>query len=99
VKKLFLVSSLFAVSSFAATMNGTISDSKCAAKHADASDKSMSCVKSCIKGGASAVFVSDGKVYKIADASKVAEHLGHKVTIQGTVDGDTVSIDSLKMSE
>lgn len=99
MKKLFLVSSLFAVSSFAASMSGTISDAKCAAKHADASEKSMACAKSCVKGGAAPVFVSEGKVYKISDASKVTDHVGHKVTVEGKVDGDTISIDSVKMGE
>ena len=49
--------------------------------------------------GAAAVFVSDGKVYKIDndDQGKVLEHVGHKVTIAGKVDGDTIKVDSVKM--
>ena len=99
MKKLLITSSLFAFSAFGASMSGTISDAKCAAKHADASEKSMACVKGCVKGGSAPVFVSDGKVYKIADASKVNDHLGHKVTVEGKVDGDTIAIDSLEMAK
>ena len=51
-------------------------------------------------GGSAPVFVSEGKVYKIdADSkSKVMSHLGHKVTINGSVEGNTVKIDSVKMA-
>ena len=39
------------------------------------------------------------RIYKIDDANKVKEHIDHKVTIDGDVDGDTVQISSLKMAE
>ena len=89
------VTSTFAVSAFAEDWTGYISDSKCAAK--GAKDEHADCAVKCVKGGASPVFVVDGKVYKIDDASKVADHIGHKVTISGTLDGDTVKVDSVKM--
>ena len=87
MKNVLLVTSLFAFSAFGASLQGTISDSGCAAKHADASEKSVACVKGCIKKGASPVLVSGDKVYKIANADKVMDHLGHKVTINGDVTG------------
>jgi hypothetical protein len=40
---------------------------------------------------------SDGKIYKIADQDKVVAHAGHKVTITGTLDGDTLKVESVKM--
>ena len=94
-----LGASLFSFSAFAETWSGTISDAHCGAKHADASDKSKACVESCVKGGAAPVFVSDGKVLKISEDSKdkVMAHLGHKVTLTGKLDGDTVTVDSVKM--
>jgi hypothetical protein len=39
----------------------------------------------------------EGKVYKIADQDKVADHAGHKVTISGKMDGETIKVDSVKM--
>ena len=100
MKKIALVG-LFAMSAFAASWTGYISDSGCGAKHADGSEKAMNCVKGCVKGkGAAPVFVVDGKVLKIDDASKakVMDHLGHKVTINGKLDGETVSVDSVAMA-
>jgi hypothetical protein len=99
VKKLILASALFGTALFAAEMKGVISDAGCGAKHLDASEKSAKCVEACVKNkGAAPVFITeDGKVLKIADKEKVMAHLGHKVTITGKVDGDTVAIDSVKM--
>lgn len=97
--KKFACIALFATCAFAGQWKGVISDSKCGAAHADASEKSMKCVAGCIKGGQKAVFVTDGKVIKIANPEKVAEHLGHKVTVTGNLEGDTVTIDTVSMSD
>jgi hypothetical protein len=95
--KKFAFVALFAACAFAGEWKGTISDSKCGAAHADASEKSMKCVNGCVKGGQKAVFVSDGKVIQIANQDAVKEHLGHKVTLTGKLEGDTVTVDSVKM--
>lgn len=98
MKKLALAFSLLAVSAFAGEWKGTISDSKCGAAHADGSEKSMKCAQGCVKSGkAQAVLVSDGKVYKLDDQSKAVDHVGHKVTVTGNLDGDTIKVDSVKM--
>ena len=97
MKKITILA-LFAMSAFGADIKGTISDAKCGKAHADASEKSMKCVNACIKNGTAPVLVTeDGNILKIADAAKVADHLGHKVIVTGTVDGDTVEIASVKM--
>jgi hypothetical protein len=95
--KKFAFVALFAACAFAGEWKGTISDSKCGAAHADASEKSMKCVNGCVRGGQKAVFVSDGKVIQIANQDAVKEHLGHKVTLTGKLEGDTVTVDSVKM--
>lgn len=84
---------------FGGEWSGTISEAGCGLKHADASEKSVACVKKCVEKGAAPVFVTDGKMLKISDdsKSKIMDHLGHKVTITGKLEGDTVSIDSVKM--
>ena len=99
VKKLVFAFSLLSVSLFAGEWSGTISDSKCAAKHEDASPASMKCAQACVGKGADPVLVSEGKVYKIADKSKVTEHVGHKVTVTGDLEGDTITVDTVKMSD
>jgi hypothetical protein len=89
-----------AMSAYGAEFKGVISDSMCGAKHVDATEKSMACVKKCVKDGDEAVFItSDDKVLTIDKASqaKVAPHLGHKVTVTGTVTDGSLKIDSIKM--
>ena len=99
MKKLAITFALASVGAFAATWSGTISDANCGAKHADASEKSMTCVKTCVGKGAAAVFVTDGKVLKIANQDAVKEHLGHKVDITGELEGDTVTVSKVTMTE
>ena len=93
--QLVLVLSVFALAAMAKDYKGYISDSKCGAKHA--TDHNTKCIESCIKGGASPVFVSKGKVYKIDDATKVQDHLGHDVTISGKIEGDTIHVENVSM--
>ena len=90
-----LVLTVFTLTAMAGEWTGYISDSKCGAK--GAKDAHADCAASCVKGGASPVFVTGGKVYKIDDASKVADHVGHKVTITGELKGDTVAVKEVKM--
>ena len=100
MKKLALVS-LFAVGAFAATWSGTIVDEKCGAKHADASEASMKCVNSCVKGGSAAVFATGDKVVKFSNAAAVKpEFYGHKVTVTGKLDKKTnmIMVKSVKMA-
>ena len=90
--------SCLAGGAFAATLSGTISDAACGAKHAGAAAADVSCVERCVKRGEAPVFISEGKVYKISADSrdKVMSQLGHKVTVTGKVEGDTVSIESVQ---
>ena len=99
MKKLAITFALASVGAFAATWSGTISDANCGAKHTDASEKSMACVNKCVGGGAAAVFVTGVKVLKIANQDAVKEHLGHKVDVTGELEGDTVTVSKVTMTE
>jgi hypothetical protein len=95
MKKFAITLSLFSAAAFADTWSGTISDANCGAKHADASEKSMACAKSCVKRGAAPVFVTGDKVLKIGNPDAVKEHVGQKVEITGELNGDTVTVDKI----
>jgi len=79
------------------TVNGTVSDSMCGAKGANADH--AGCMKKCMGKGAQAVIVSDSdqKVYTVSNADAVKGHEGHHVAATGHVDGTSIHIDSLKM--
>lgn len=103
MRKLVVLSAMalgLAFSALGAEFTGYIADSNCAAKQGAkaASDAHASCAAKCIKGGAAAVLVTpEGKIYKIADQAKVVDHAGHKVTIKGSLDGDTIKVESVSM--
>ncbi len=104
MKKLLLASAtacLFTFAASAAELTGYIADTKCATSKGAkaASDDHAGCAQGCIKKGDLAVLLtSEGKIYKIKDQAKVTEHAGHKVTITGNVEGDTItSIADVKM--
>ena len=98
MKKLVLTFAVAAFSAMAADMTGYVSDAKCAADAAKVeSDAHANCAAACARKGADLVFVSGGKVYKVSDQEKLKAHAGHKVTISGKVEGDTLTVDSVKM--
>jgi hypothetical protein len=91
----------------AAEWTGYVSDTKCAASNAKAKSAAEwvkpeafeACAKQCVKAGSEPVFVTeDNKILKFdADsAKKIMPHLGHKVTVTGTVEGDILTVRSIQ---
>ena len=96
MKKVLSVFAICAMGAMAAEFKGTIMDTKCSTNKAMVDN--ASCAERCIKGGDPAVLVTaDGKIYKISNQDKVVPHAGHKVTITGTVKGDTIDVQEVKM--
>jgi hypothetical protein len=80
----------------AADFVGYVIDESCAAKPAMKGNEA--CARKCIKGGSPAVLLTnDAKVYRLDDQSKAGEHAGHKVKVAGTLDGDTIKIESIQV--
>jgi hypothetical protein len=75
-------------------LKGVIEDSLCAESKTQMSplDSRVACVKKCLKSGASAVLVVDGKIYKIANQKVVLKYAGENVSVDGTVTGDTIQV-------
>jgi hypothetical protein len=72
-------------------INGWISDSMCAAKHAGTG---AACAKKCIEGGADPVFVDEANkaVWKIDNPDAVKGFYGSHVTVTGTPNKDSKSV-------
>ncbi len=81
-------------------INGWISDSMCAAKHAGTG---AACAKKCIEGGSAPVFVDEGKkqVWTIDNPDAVKSFYGDHVTVKATADADkkSVHIDSISAAK
>lgn len=89
-----LAASFSAVAARAAdssSINGWISDSMCAAKHAGTG---AACAKKCIEGGSAPVFVDESKkaVWSIDNPEAVKEYYGAHVTIHAKADADKKSV-------
>ena len=92
-----LLLSFACMSMYGETLKGTLSDSMCGAKHVNATKDDMACAQKCVKGGSPAVFIMGDKVYKIDNQDAVKTHVGHKVTLNGSVTGDTIHVDGVTM--
>jgi hypothetical protein len=88
------VSALGAIAASAADsskINGWISDSMCGAKHAGTG---AACVKKCIDGGMTPVFVDEGKkaVWTIDNPDAVKDFYGDHVTVTAKADEGKKSV-------
>lgn len=90
------------------TMTGMISDSMCGASHAkmmemhkDAKMTDRDCTLACVKSGGKYVFVSEGKVYQIAnqDLAALQKEAGESVQLTGNVNGDTITVSKIAMAK
>lgn len=88
------------------TMTGMISDSMCGASHAkmiaahpNLTDRA--CTLGCVKNGAKFVFVSNGKVYQIANQklADLAKNAGEAVSLTGDVNGQTITVTKVMMKK
>jgi hypothetical protein len=83
------------VSLMAETFSGTVMDEKCSGTAAMRTN--AECIQKCIKDGSPAVLVTtEGKVYKIANQDKVLASAGKIVSVNGKLEGDTITVASIK---
>jgi hypothetical protein len=79
------------------TVKGWVSDDKCGAKGANAG--AAACTKKCLDAGAKMVVVTDGdqKILMVDNPDALKGHEGHHVAVTGSVKGDSIHVDSMKM--
>jgi hypothetical protein len=93
---LFALLSVAVAGALAADFTGYVIDESCASKPAMKGNEA--CARKCIKGGSPAVLLTEtAKVYKLDDQAKAVEHAGHKVKITGTLNGDTIKVESINV--
>lgn len=79
----------------AGSWTGWVTDDHCAAKGAKA--EHASCAKKCLENGGKLVFynTADEKIYNLDNQKLAEEHLGHEVVVKGSVEGDTIKVESI----
>jgi hypothetical protein len=87
-----------AIAADSSNLNGWISESGCGAKHAGTG---AACVKKCIEGGASPVFVDEAKkaVWTIDNPDAVKGFYGDHVTVTATADPAKMSVHIVKIAD
>lgn len=82
------------------TFTGNISDSMCGLKHMMPGGDKV-CTQACIKEGAKYVLADEAakKVYQLSDQDKAAQFPGEKVTVTGTLKGDTIKVESIEAAK
>jgi peroxiredoxin len=88
------------------TWKGEISDSNCAISHQKVTQvhpslNNRSCTLACVGDGAKFVFVSDGKIFKIAnqDLPALTANAGYTVQLTGNLKDDTITVSKIAFLE
>ena len=77
--------------------SGLVTDDRCGARHDMGSDKSPSeCAKACVRNGAKYALVDGDRTYTLeGDAEQLGKVAGLRVTVVGSLDGDTIQVSSI----
>jgi hypothetical protein len=76
-------------------LTGYITDHWCDKSKAEA--PCVDCEITCSEETADVVIYADGKLYRLDDREEAVKHIGHKVVVKGTVDGnDVVKVKSIE---
>lgn len=94
-----LVAVMAGVPLFAADFTGWITDEHCGAKGTSSGHKS--CALKCAEGGAALVLYDPAgeKLYRLSDQAAAKEHVGEKVKVVGTLEGETITVESIAAAE
>jgi hypothetical protein len=95
---LFVLGTSLSLCGWAQSLDGYIVDQNCAGQKA--MWEAGPCTARCVKGNIKLVLVTeDGTVYKIANQDKVKSetYYGKKVTVSGKMEGETITVESVKM--
>ena len=80
----------------AKTVTGVISDSMCGAKHMAKDKSAAECTRMCVKQGSDYALVVGKKVYVLkGNASDLDKYAGERVTVKGSVTGNTITAASV----
>jgi hypothetical protein len=83
----------FALTCFAETFTGVITDSMCGARHTMMKDQpDDKCVKMCVKGSSEYALFDGQNIFKLSDQRQPAKFAAQRVKVTGTLDQKTKSI-------
>lgn len=82
----------------AQSFSGVITDSHCGAKHVMKDKNPAECTRACVNNGSKYVLVDGDKMFALAgDPTQLAKAAGERVTVGGTLAGDTIQVVSITL--
>src|SRR5216684_2226735 len=78
------------------SLTGVVTDSMCGATHMAKDKTPAECTKMCVKDGMKYALAADKKLYTLeGHEAELAKLAGQKVTVTGTINGDTLTVTSV----
>lgn len=75
---------------------GNVTDSMCGAKHMMRNTSAAECTRKCVNQGADYALATGDKIYTLkGNKTEVRKLASQKVTIKGTVEGNTIAVESI----
>jgi hypothetical protein len=91
---LFALGSNVAVAQQQQTLTGTLTDSTCGTSHMAKDKTPAECTRMCVKDGMNYALAVDKKICTLEDHdAQLSKLAGQRVTVKGTLKGDTVTIE------
>ena len=93
---LFAGAALASAAAAPKTFTGVITDSMCGKDHAMMNVKPDSkCVTDCVKAGSKYALIVGDAVYELSDQKAPEKFAAKKVNVKGTLDGNTIQVESI----
>ena len=90
----------FAAAAQQQSLTGVITDSMCDATHMAKDKTPAECTQMCVKDGMKYSLAAEKKVYTLeGHEAELAKLAGQKVTVKGTLKGDTLSVQEVTASK
>ena len=78
------------------TLTGMVSDAMCGATHMMKDKPAAECLRYCVKQGTKYALVAGKTVYTLeGHETELDKYAGQKVTVKGTLKGETLTVESL----
>lgn len=81
------------------TLTGVVTDTMCGAKHMMKDKSAADCTRICVKQGMHYGLLVGTKVYALeGDTAAIDKLAGQRATVTGTVSGDNVKVDEIRVA-
>jgi hypothetical protein len=82
------------------SLTGVVTDSMCGVTHMAKDKTPAQCTQMCVKDGMKYALATKKKIYTLeGHEAQLAKLAGHKVTVKGTLNGDTLSVQEVAASK